>query len=65
MNNPIKDIEDRKANEDTGRVIVQIFAGARDEAKTWSEAFWATVAFLTAMFKQHEEDKNEEDDNEV
>lgn len=55
MTGPLEDIENRKANEDMGRMAVQVFAGARDEADTWAEAFWATVAYFVGMFKQANE----------
>ena len=55
MTNPIDDIENRKGNIDLGRMVVQVFAGAREEADSWGEAFWATVAYFAAMFKQGQE----------
>lgn len=63
MGDPLKDIEDRQGNIDMGKLAVQVFYGAREESETWVEAFWATVAFFTGMFRSGQEPKDEDDDN--
>lgn len=51
MNDPIKDIEDKKGNEDMGKLAVQVFRGAREEADTFLDAFWAVAAYYCGMFR--------------
>lgn len=49
MTDPLGDIENAKAQRDLGVLAVRVYQGAREEAGSWREAFWATVALLLAM----------------
>jgi hypothetical protein len=59
-NDPMKDIEDRKGQFDMGVMAIRTFQGAMSEAENWWEAFMATCAFFTGMFKSSQDPPEEE-----
>lgn len=42
---------------DIGITAVRVMRGARSEAESWREAFWATVALLIAMMAKPENEE--------
>jgi hypothetical protein len=42
-------LEEERGQRDIGVLAVRVYAGARAEASSSREAFWATVAALVAM----------------
>lgn len=58
--NPLSNIEDKKAQTDMGVMAIRTFLGALSEANTHYEAFLATAAFFTGMFKGNNNEPPEE-----
>lgn len=52
---PLTQVENARAQHDMGVLAVRAFHGAQEEAETWREGFWATVALLTAVVAKPEE----------
>lgn len=52
----MEEVELRHAQQDIGRMSIRIYQGAREEAESRGDAFWATVAAMYAMIKQGNEE---------
>lgn len=50
-NNPLRNIEDKKAQIDLGVIAARTFRGALSETHNWFEAYLCTCAFFTGMFR--------------
>lgn len=51
MTSPLDDIENKQGQKDTGVMMVRIYQGAYEESQSRKDAFWTTVAWMTAMLK--------------
>ena len=58
MPDPIKDIEDKKGQQDMGVMAARIFQGALEElGYNVYHAYLATAAFFVGMFKGNQSDE--------
>jgi len=53
VTNPIDDIENKQGNTDFGRMVAQVYLGAKQEA-SFIDAFWSTVAWVIGLMKSNE-----------
>lgn len=57
----IAKLEERRMNQEMGRMSVRVFQGAREEGSLW-EAFWATAAYWSGLTKTNEASEEEKTD---
>ncbi len=60
---PMKDVEDRKAQFDAGVMAIRVFKGALSESDDWWQAFMATTAYFVGLFKSSNDPPEEQDDS--
>ena len=56
MTDPLTDIEDRKGQQDLGRIAYRIYQGARDDGATRPEATMIVFAWYLAGFRNADTD---------
>jgi hypothetical protein len=61
MTDPLTDIENRQANIDFGRTAARFYQGTRQEGANRREAFWITLASLTAIMHAPPEPEETDD----
>jgi hypothetical protein len=54
VSDPVTQVEDAHGQRNLGIVAVRVYQGAREEAGSFPEAFWATVALLLSMMANPE-----------
>lgn len=65
MTDHIRDIEDKKGQQDMGVMGWRVYEGALNDGATPNQAYKVTIAFFAGMFKGSKDDTEEEggDDN--